>query len=333
MSTTNATSREIIQRVIAFEDPPRIGMQFDDGRMSDLANVAPSPSEGFDEQRHSTGQGTQRWLDEWGNVWERLDDFSKGEVVEGAIKEWADLDGYVPPDLGNPARYTRARQRLADTAGQYHEGWVAGFPFAVARKLRTMEQYLFDVAAEPDNVRRLNGMVRDVVLEQIERFAEIGCDGIGLAEDWGTQDRLLINPAHWRAIFKPDFKILCDAAHARGLTVLMHSCGYVADIIEDLIEVGVDILQFQQPRVYDLDLLAERYTGRVTFMCPVDIQTTLQTGDRGLIRAEAYELVEKFNRGGGFIAMCYGAVDAINANAECEQWAYEAFLEAGCNGK
>jgi len=323
------TGREIIRRVLAFEDPPRIGFIYDDGRLNDTVVAYPDPNPNFDEQRHTTKDGAERWRDEWGCTWQRLDAFSKGEVAEGPIKEWSDLESYEPPLMLEPERYEASRRRLAEHPDKYPLAWLRGFPFAIARKLRTFEQYLLDVVAEPENVKRLNGVVRDVLLKHIELFGDMGCKGVGFGEDWGTQERLLINPAHWRAIFRPDFEVLCDAAHARGMTVWMHSCGYIADIIDDLIEIGINLLQFDQPALYGIDFLAERYGGRVAFWSPVDIQKTLQSGDRTLIRAEAKALVEKLGRGGGFIAKNYGNLDAINVKPEWDQWAYEAFLEFG----
>jgi uroporphyrinogen decarboxylase len=329
MNATALTSREVIRRVLAFERPPRIGMNFDGGRMNDLIVVGPEPDPSFDEQRRTTESGAQRWLDEWGNTWERLDAFSIGEVAEGAIGEWSDLDRYEPPELLDRSRYADAKRRLAEHADKYPIGWLPGFPFAVGRKLRTMARYLLDVAAEPDRVRDLNAVIRRVLLGQIELYAELGCRGVGFCEDWGTQERLLISPAHWRALFRPEFEALCDAVHGRGMTVWMHSCGRLVEIIDDLIEVGVDVLQFDQPALYGIDLLAERCAGRVAFWCPVDIQTTLQSGDRDRIRAEAKALVEKLGRDGGFIAKNYPGLDAINVKPEWDQWAYEAFVEFG----
>ena len=329
MSETYPTSREIIRRVLAFDDPPRIGMTFDGGRMNDLIGVGPEPSPDFDEQRHRSADGAERWLDEWGCTWQRLEAFSKGEVAEGPIKEWSDLDSYEPPRILKPSRYEASKRRLAENPDKYPLGWLPGFPFAIGRKLRTMERYLLDVVAEPKNLRRLNAMIRHLLLGQIELYAELGCTGVGFAEDWGTQERLLINPAHWRALFRPEFEALCDAAHSRGMTVWMHSCGYLVSIIDDLIEAGIDVLQFDQPALYGIDFLAERYGGRVTFWCPVDIQQTLQSGDRDLIRAEAKVLVEELGRGGGFIAKNYPSPEAINVKTEWDQWAYEAFREFG----
>jgi hypothetical protein len=90
----------------------------------------------------------------------------------------------------------------------------------------------------------------------------------------------------------------------------------------------MDVLQFDQPELHDIDHLAERFAGRVTFFCPVDIQEILPTGDRALIQARARYMRERLGgRGGGFIAKNYGSVDALACSPEWEHWAYEAFVQ------
>lgn len=54
----------------------------------------------------------------------------------------------------------------------------------------------------------------------------------------------------WREVFAGDsfdfdyhlmyYRRLCGAAHARGLKVLMHSCGYNWELLADLMDVGID---------------------------------------------------------------------------------------------
>lgn len=90
------------------------------------------------------------------------------------------------------------------------------------------------------------------------------------------------------------------------------------------------MLQFDQPALHGIASVAEKLGGRVAFWTPVDIQRTLQTGDRELIRAEARLLCEKLGGfGGGFIAKNYGDLPGVGVDPEWDQWAYEAFVEFG----
>jgi uroporphyrinogen-III decarboxylase len=180
---------------------------------------------------------------------------------------------------------------------------------------------------------RLNAIVRGELLKAIDRWGEAGADAIMFCEDWGTQDRLMISPAMWREVFKPEFQALAGRAHEHGMFVLMHSCGKMTAVIEDLIEVGINCLQFDQPTLHGIDYLAKTFGGRMAFWCPVDIQKTLQTRDEKLIRAEAKMLVERLGGfGGGFVAGYYGSNEGIGLTPDVQDIACKAFVEYGDYG-
>ena len=253
-------------------------------------------------------------------------------AVDGgvAVEEVAELP--MPP-LGDPKRFESAAKRIAENPAakeRFIVGSLPGFTFNIARKIRRLDIYMMDLHLHRDAIETLHNRVDEVLVAMIENYARIGAESIMFAEDWGTQLGLMIRPAMWREIFKPRFEKLCAAARRNGLRVLMHSCGRMTDIIPDLIEVGIDALQFDQQEVHGLDRLAE-YAGRVTFWCPVDIQAVLRKGVEADIRAWARALVERLWCGGkgGFIAGFYGDQKSIGVNPEWQAWACDEFVKAG----
>ena len=318
--------REIYEAAITFNNPPRIAMDLPKPYPNDVISAGPLRPEA--EVLQPQGNELRRWKDDWGITWASLTDFDKGEVVCGALEDWADLDSYVPPDLGRKEDYVEIARIFAEDEEYFHIGGLPGFTFNVARKLRKLDNYLCDLLLEREKVDRLNAIVREALLVSIDRLAEAGAQAIWFCEDWGTQDRLMVSPDMWRDIFRPEFEALAGRAHDHGMYVWMHSCGKITEIIGDLIECGVNVLQFDQPRLHGIDTLAQ-FAGKIAFQCPVDIQTTLQTRDEGLIRAEAKELVEKLGRGGGFIAGYYDGNEAIGITPEIQDWACQAFVEHG----
>jgi hypothetical protein len=323
------TSRQIIKSVLTFHNPPRIGMALPQPYLNDIAWYSRKKANEGTELPPQEGE-KKRWRDAWGSVWASLTDYDKGEVVEGAITDWSQLDSYQAPDLGRSEDYAQAAIQIATEKEKYRLGGIPGFTFNVARYIRKLENYLCDLLTDRDNILRLHGIVRNQLLRAIDCWADAGADAIMFPEDWGTQDRLMVSPDLWREVFKPEFADLCGRAHQRGMDVWMHSCGRMTDIIEDLIECGVNCLQFDQPRLHGIDNLAQRFAGRVTFWCPVDIQKTLQTRDPALIEQEAAELVEKLGgRGGGFIAGYYSGNEAIGLTNDIQDIACKAFVKNG----
>ncbi|MCK5757868.1 MAG: hypothetical protein KAH14_02155 [Clostridiales bacterium] len=334
--------REVIQRVIDFNNPPRIGYDLKYGHYTDFRSLDmkrdKSPELEWQKPdffadifpKYLDFDGFLR-LDDFGNLWGKMshDLTGGGEVMEGVLQNWEDLDSFKLPDWDNPERYTHIPEESKKLSDYYQTAWIPGFPFSLMRKMRKMENFLMDIIIEKENVMKLNDMVVEMLVGMIENYGSTGVDCIFFCEDWGLQDRLLINPVLWREMFKPSFKILCDCAKKNGLKVFMHSCGYIYDILEDLIEVGVDVFQFDQPALMGMERVAEIFDKRATLFAETDIQKVLPTGDRELIENSTEKMVKLFHKNGGFIARDYGDYRTIQVDQEWAQWMRDKFYEFG----
>jgi len=326
------TSREIVQTSLAFAGPLRIAYGMGGGFPSDLRHVHRKPALNSRAQPWRECGSHWEMVDEWGNTWRRLESITKGEVHRGVIEEsWELLDSYEFPQTDAAELYDDA----ATACRQHHEeGFFVlgsvGWPFDTARYMRRMEVFLADVAGDPERVRDLLERVADVYEREIHRLADAGVDGLMTGEDWGTQDRLLVSPTSWRAIFKPVFARLCGAAHSRRLSVWFHSCGHMTEVLEDWVEVGIDVCQFDQPEIHGIDFLSEHFGGRMHFWSPVDIQKTLQTRDPERIERAAREYIGKLGSfGGGFVAGYYGSNEALGLDPKYQGIASRAFMKYG----
>ncbi|NLF00028.1 MAG: hypothetical protein GX601_03535 [Anaerolineales bacterium] len=323
----STSSREIVRQTLEFECPERVAHSFTPSDFISAGVDIANP----DGEWHRINAREWRRLDEWGNLWGRVDETSKGEVIRGALADLGEVERFPLPDFSASAYYARARDTFAQHPDLWHIGSIHGFTFSAARKIRRLDQYLVDLLLERDRIRVLHDRVDEQIMWQIRRMHEAGADCIMFAEDWGTQLGLFINPALWREEYKPRFSVLCACAHTLGLKVFMHSCGKMTDIIPDLIETGVDLLQFDQPRIHGIDTLHQyQAQARITYWCPVDIQKTLQSRDEALIRQEVRELVGELWRGrGGFVAGYYGDNASIGLDPCWQAVACDEFLKVG----
>ncbi len=320
-------SREIVRHTLDLNGPERVARSFGD---SDFCGVGCTVTTHSTPWRETEGGHWER-TDEWGNRWERIDPTSKGEVVKGVLEELSSIDDYRFPDYSRPEDYAVATQRRAEKPDQWLTGGMPGFTFNIARKMRKLDLYLMDLVLEPERIRKLHDRI-DVMLEDmIRNYASAGVDGIMFPEDWGTQSQTLISPAMWMDEFFPRFKKLCGLAHELGIRVFMHSCGNIAAIVPGLMDAGIDVLQFDQPDLHGIEALAAHQDrGRITFWCPVDIQTTLQKRDEKVIRAKAREMLDKLWRGsGGFIAGYYGDNASIGLDPKWQDIACDEFRKHG----
>jgi len=321
-------SREIVSRTLEYCGPERVAAALVPPYWQDiLCCGTDSPREGV---WCRVGGERQERIDEWGNTWARLDTVSKGEVVRGAIESWGDLDRLALPDLAAPERYARMRAVFgSDPCRRYHVGQLPGFPFSIARKLRRLDNFLLDLVLERERSQVLLDRITGLLESALPRYAEAGAHAVMFAEDWGTQTGMMIHPRMWRELFAPGFMRLCSAAHALHLKVFMHSCGRMTDIIPDLIDAGVDVLQFSQPRLHGLDSLY-RFHGRMTFWCSVDVQVTLPRRDPEAIAAEARELLTTLGGPeGGFIAGYCTSDQALGIEPLWQEVACQTFARYG----
>ena len=326
------TSREIVQTSLAFAGPPRIPYGMGGGFPNEIRSVRRKPAPNSYAKPWTQHGDHWEMVDDWGNVWRRLESITKGEVSKGVIEEsWDLLDSYEFPKTDGADLYEEATTQCQ---ALHNEGFFVlggvGWPFNIARYMRRMENFLADVTLDPKRVKDLLNRLTDLLEVEIYRLADCGVDGIASGEDWGTQDRLLVSPKSFREIFKPCFERLCGAAHSRGLSVWFHSCGYVKEVLEDWVEAGIGVCLFDQPELHGIDYLAENFGGRLHIWSPVDIQATLQSGDPAVIEAAAREYVEKLgSQGGGFVAGYYGSNEAIGVDPEMQAVACRAFMKYG----
>ena len=319
------TPREIIKANIEFRCEDRIGFNFTQGPgwLDDISEVE---CWRIGEIRKWFEGDIQYYTDVWGNVWHRVRHMSGGgEIHKPLLEDWGGLDTLTLPDLANPAHYARARELGASHTDLFRVGGLPGFPFAIARYMRKMENYFMDLIAERERIDILHDRITALLEGIIDRYGEAGLDAVMFCEDLGTQDRLLMSPAMWRDIFGPLYERLTARAHGYGMKVIQHSCGCNWELIDDLCSSGIDCLQFDQPCAYDLPALARKLgRHRVGLFSPCDIQKVLPTGNREFIERETARLVETFR--GGFIAKNYGDLHGIGVKPEWDRWVYDRFV-------
>jgi len=238
-----------------------------------------------------------------------------------------DLDRYEGwPDMSDPSRITHVKeqaQSLADD-GQFAimaTPWLL-FPFERAHAMQGMEAFLMNMALRPDFARELLERIAEECKALMGRFlGELGdnVDIIKIGDDLGTQENLMISPKMYREILKPvhaDFiQFIKDHTKAK---VLFHSCGDVALLIEDFIEIGVDILnpiQASSGKLSDFAALKERHGSDIVLCGGIDTHRILPFGTPDDVRREVRRVIDLLGPGGGFMI---GAVHTIMNDVPAE---------------
>jgi hypothetical protein len=281
---------------------------------SDFAN----PSGGYGPslaQRGTYGEvGT--YTDEWGCEWTVAEPGVCGEVKNPPLADWSRLEGWSPPwEILDGADLSRVNAECAASDCFMRTGTHVR-PFERMQFLRGSENLFMDLMVQPEEFTHLRELVHSFNLRDIEMWANTDLDAVGFMDDWGAQNNLLISPDLWRAIFKPMYKDYCDILKSRGKYVFFHSDGCIADIYPDLIEIGVDAIN-SQLFCMDIEELAKRFKGAVTFWGEICRQRVLPFGTAGEVRDAVRRVRRALDDGsGGVIAQCEWGVKDPGENIE-----------------
>jgi len=171
-----------------------------------------------------------------------------------------------------------------------------------------MDTFLLNMAMNPDfsvallaKITEKCKQMMDVFLKETGEYLDI----IKIGDDLGTQENLLISPKMYREMLKPFHADLIAFAKERtDAKVFFHTDGDVFNLIEDLIEIGVDILnpvQTSAGRMSDLEGLKERYGDRITFCGAIDTHSVLPNGTPNEVQQEVRRVIQALGPGGGYM--------------------------------
>jgi uroporphyrinogen decarboxylase len=168
--------------------------------------------------------------------------------------------------------------------------------------LRGYENVLTDFYYREKEINYLLDGITEFNIEMAKKVIKTGnIDGVYTGDDFGTQRGLVMSPETWRKFFKDRYKKLWEVYKAEGLPVFHHSCGNLAGIIPDLIEIGLDVLSPIQPEAMDPVWLSERFGRQLTFFGGISTQKTLPFGTPEDVRREITDRIAVLGKYQGYI--------------------------------
>ena len=169
--------------------------------------------------------------------------------------------------------------------------------------VRGFEATLVDCIAGEDFYTELLDRMTDLTLALVNACAEIPADALMMGDDWGDQRGVMVGPERWRRFYKPRYARIFEAVHAQGKIAIMHCCGSVADIMGDIVEIGLDVLESVQPEAAGMNpyALKRAWGDRITFWGCLGSQSTIPFAKPAQIREEIRRLRYEMGRGGGFV--------------------------------
>ncbi|MBU0512351.1 MAG: hypothetical protein KJ638_11715 [Chloroflexi bacterium] len=226
--------------------------------------------------------------DEWHVLYKPMGEYNErvGHPLANARLE--DLETFPwpdPDDLGRVRGLAEKAQRLYnETDYALAAGHISAGIFQDCWNLRGMEQFMLDMTLDHEFAEALLEKITEIHIGMWNHFLDAVGDFVDIvetADDLAGQTSLLISPEMYRDLIKPRHAALNEAIRAKtNAKILYHSCGAVMPLIDDLIEIGVEILNPIQPLpgIMDPEILKKRYGKKLVFHGGLDVQTLLPTG-------------------------------------------------------
>ena len=243
--------------------------------------------------------GNQRVRDVFGVVWDRSIDKDIGNV-EGCVLPEPTLAGYRFPDPLDRRFFDDIPERIERFPGRFRVFQIGFSLYERAWTLRRMENLLMDFHDHPQFVRQLLETIADYNVAQVREALKYDIDAIYFGDDWGQQHGLQMGPRWWHEFIYPVLQRMYGVVRRAGKYVMIHSCGDVDELFDDLIAAGLNCFNPFQPEVMDIDALLPRYRGRLAFYGGMSTQRILPFGTVDQVRAETRRLLE-LGREGGYL--------------------------------
>jgi len=252
------------------------------------------------------------YVDGWGSLWERQPGIIYYEVVDSPIRTAtiADLDRYAWPDLAHPSRFVglREKAKAIQDAGYAVVALSGVSPFEQAYMSRGVEQWMLDLAGNPDFALALMRKITDLMKASVIRLLEEAGDTIDVlvtGDDLGSQNATLISPRMYRRMIKPfHAEIYQEIKKRTQAKIFYHSDGNIYPLLGDLVEIGVDLLNPVQVNAGDMGdtaRLKREFGDRLSFCGAIDTGWVLPSGTPDDVRAEVRRRIKDLGPGGGYI--------------------------------
>jgi uroporphyrinogen decarboxylase len=261
----------------------------------------------------NTSGSAVKLVDEWGIEWRHMQPFWSpvGFPLEGASIE--DLEAYSWPSPLDPAMYEGVADQAAHLYKTSPYALVAAQPtpaygvFTTAQFLRGPAQFLLDLALDPDFALALLEKVLQYhlgiyghMLDLIGNYVQM----VQLSDDLGTQQGPLISPDMYSHLIKPFIQRLINLVHSKTKAkIFFHSDGGIQPFIQDLIDMGVEVLNPVQPMAAGMSSedLKAHFGDRLCFHGGIDTQSVLSQGASEQVIEEVRRRIGALGVGGGYI--------------------------------
>lgn len=295
----NIVIYDYVQRLAAVKD------EIKDLFGVDTRYIYPNSPQGYEFKENPDGT----FADEFGTVYRRVGYYADAHVVPLRGKTLEEIRAFRLPDPADPSRFTGLKEKAKDL----HEntryslwGGLVSSLFYFAWCLRGLNDFMTDIYGEPKTAKYLMDKIVDWNLSFFDRFySEIGgyIDVFWMGDDWGIQNGPLISPAYFEKEIVPRFQKMISFIKTKTKAVCCyHSCGSTYWCLDNLIDMGVDIIHPLQANALGNDTakIKKEYGDKIMFHGGTNNQGIFHK-DIHSLTIDTLKRIKDLAPGGGYI--------------------------------
>ncbi len=228
---------------------------------------------------------------------------------EGPITNWQEFEAFPWPDPATATFHAMEWYQehlpedmcvIAGLTGHFCEWltWLMGY--------ETLCYALYD---QRDLVQAIADRILHYFEVTLERqLAYDRVQAVWGSDDMGYRSATLISPKDMRAFVLPGHKRLAQMTHEVGLPYLLHSCGNLREIMDDLVDdVGIDAKHSFEDTIESVVDFVIAYGDRASALGGIDVDF-LCRADESQVRQRVRDTLEACKNGGGY---CLGTGNSV----------------------
>lgn len=218
----------------------------------------------------------------------------------------ADIEDYKFPEIDAPGRFRDAKALVKKYRDNYLVfGDIEVTVFSLAHQLAGMEKLLVDMMMETEYVIPLFQACADFQTQIGLQLIETGVDAIWFGDDFGTQQSLIMDPETFRTQLKPIYTQMIQRFKAAkpDIIPILHCDGAVAELLNDIHEMGFEVFNPVQPGVpgHLPKDMKDNFGHQFSFWGAIDQQDLLPKGSDEELENDIVEKITILGKDGGYM--------------------------------
>ena len=245
----------------------------------------PTPDYIHGEDTATYRRESRKWMNE------------KGGPIK-TLKDLHDADWPKPEEAVDFDLFRKLGEHLPE--GMKVVGGASGGPFEHSSFLMGVENLSMAVYEDPELVNTLIEKIGNVLVGVAKIISSMDCVGAYcFGDDLGYKTSTIFSPRHLRRLVFPWYREIAAVVHGNGKPFVLHSCGNLAAVMDDIIEAGVDAKHSFEDQIMPVSEVKRRWGKRISILGGIDVDflchaTTEQVRERTL------KTLEECAPGGGY---------------------------------